>query len=190
MPAAKNLEPDRTLWRVCGVNTMEAVAAMDDTADFEAFYRREQPQMVALALALTGVPEVARDLAQEAMLKAFRAWPSVHRLDRPGAWARRVTINDATSWHRRRGREQRAVARLRPATVELPQTEGQRFWAAVRALPAKERAVVALYYLDDQSVATIAAALELPEGTVKSTLSAARSHLASALGVREGNTDR
>jgi RNA polymerase sigma-70 factor (ECF subfamily) len=169
---------------------MEAVATMDDEKDFEAFYRREQPQMVALALALTGVPEVARDLAQETMLKAFRAWPSLREMDRPGAWARRVTINDATSWHRRRGREERAVARLRPGTAELPQTEGRRFWAAVRALPAKERAVIALYYLDDQSVASIAAALQLPEGTVKSTLSSARSHLASALGVREGNTER
>ena len=39
--------------------------------DFDSFYRREQPQMVALALALTGQADVACDLAQETMVKAF-----------------------------------------------------------------------------------------------------------------------
>jgi len=169
---------------------MEAVAAVDGVAEFEAFYRREQPQMVALALALTGVPEAARDLAQETMLKAYRAWPSLRLMDRPGAWARRVTINDASSWHRRRGRELRAIARMRPGITELPETEGARFWTAVRALPERERAAITLYYLDDQSVAAVAEALALPEGTVKSTLSSARARLAAALGAREGSVEQ
>ncbi len=169
---------------------MEAAATVDAVGEYEAFYRREQPQMVALALALTGVREVAHDLAQETMLKAYVAWPSLREMDRPGAWARRVTINAATSWHRRRGREQRAIARMRPGATEQPETEGQRFWAAVRGLPERERAVVALFYLDDQSVASVAEALAVPAGTVKSTLSSARARLAAALGARDGSVER
>ena len=148
---------------------------------FDSFYRREQPQMVALALALTGQADVARDLAQETMVKAFAAWGAVSAMDRPGAWARRVTINACSSWHRHRGRESRAIARLRPETTELPETEGERFWRAVRSLPAKEREVVTLYYFDDMSVSDVATALQIPEGSVKSALASARARLGSAL---------
>ncbi|MDO8363535.1 MAG: sigma-70 family RNA polymerase sigma factor [Actinomycetota bacterium] len=151
--------------------------------EFDEFFLREHPRVVALATALTGVPEVARDLAQESLLKAYRAWSAVSQMERPGAWVRRVTINDAMSWHRRNGREAKAVRRLgRPSVVEQPEHEGPRFWAAVRALPERQRAAVTLYYLDDQSVATVAAVLGVPEGTVKTSLFRARATLATVLG--------
>jgi RNA polymerase sigma-70 factor (ECF subfamily) len=70
-------------------------------------------------------------------------------------------------------------------TAVQPEREGQKFWAAVRALPDRQRAVVALYYLEDQSVAATAAALEMPEGTVKTNLRMARAALALALGVSD-----
>ena len=157
---------------------------MSTAGGFDDFFRREQPRLIALAIGLTGAPEVARDLAQDTMLKAYRDWPHVAALDRPGAWARRVTINAAMSWHRSRRREGVARARLgREGTVDLPQSEGDRFWSAVRSLPERQRAVVALYYLEDLPVAEVAHTLEIPAGTVKSTLSAARAALAAALGV-------
>ena len=43
--------------------------------------------MVALAVALTGVPEVARDLAQDSLAKAYRSWDYVKAMDRPGSVA-------------------------------------------------------------------------------------------------------
>jgi RNA polymerase sigma-70 factor, ECF subfamily len=154
--------------------------------EYDDFFRAEQPKMVVLALALTGVPEAARDLAQESMVKAYRAWPSVQQMDRPGAWLRRVTINASMSWHRSHRREAAAIARMGGdgSTVQ-PEREGQQFWAAVRALPDRQRAVVALYYLEDQSVAATAVALEMPEGTVKTNLRMARAALALALGVSD-----
>jgi RNA polymerase sigma-70 factor (ECF subfamily) len=51
------------------------------------------------------------------------------------------------------------------------------------ALPAEQRAAIALFYLEDLSVAEIAAALGVPAGTVKTRLMAARDRLRSALGV-------
>lgn len=156
-------------------------------ADFDAFYRAEQPRMVALAIGLTGVPEAARDLAQESLLKAYRAWDSVSVLDRPGAWVRRVTINASMSWHRSNRRESEARARLggEPSTM-LPESESDHFWSVVRGLPERQRAVIALYYLDDRSIADVAASLDIAEGTVKATLYQARATLAAALGVRHG----
>lgn len=157
---------------------------MDTSVDFDDFFRREQPRLVAIAIGLTGVPEVARDLAQDALVQAYRDWDRVRTLERPGAWARRVTINASMSWHRGQRREGVARARLgRDVPVELPQSEGDRFWSAVRALPDRQRAVVALHYLDDMAVADVAAVLDVAPGTVKSTLFAARAALAAALGV-------
>jgi RNA polymerase sigma-70 factor (ECF subfamily) len=154
-----------------------------DAPGFDEFFRAEQPRMVALAIALTGVPEVARDLAQESLVKAYRAWPSVRTMDRPGAWLRRVTINAAMSWHRSNRREAAARSRLRaPRATESPEREGERFWEAVRALPERQRAAVALHYLEDLSIADVALALDIAEGTVKASLFKARATLASALG--------
>jgi RNA polymerase sigma-70 factor (ECF subfamily) len=159
-------------------------------SDFDEFFRAEHQRLVALAIGLTGVPEVARDLVQDTMTKAYRDWARVSQLDRPGAWARRVTANAAIDWHRRRRREDVALRRLGSGGVAaLPATEGSRFWAAVRALPDQQRAVIALYYFEDRSVADVSATLELPPGTVKSTLYAARAALAVALGVHAEATD-
>jgi RNA polymerase sigma-70 factor (ECF subfamily) len=164
------------------------VGVTETSTDFDDFFRAEQPKMVALAIALTGVPEVARDLAQDALVKAYRAWPSVRAMDKPGAWLRRITINGALSWHRSHGRETAARARMRPEpTSVLPDAESDRFWTAVRSLPERQRAAIALHYLEDMSVVDVATALEVTSGTVKASLFAARATLAAALGVGSTN---
>jgi RNA polymerase sigma-70 factor, ECF subfamily len=153
-------------------------------SDFDAFFRREHPQLVALALALTGRADVAADLAQDALVAAHRTWSTVGALDRPGAWARRVTINAATSWHRRQAREKRAVTRsIERDRDPTPTVEGEQFWRAVRALPERQRAAVVLHYLEDASIADVASTLDVTPGTVKASLFAARQSLAHALGL-------
>ena len=65
----------------------------------------------------------------------------------------------------------------RSAEVEA----ADRFWASVRELPERQQAVVVLHYLEDRSVADIAAVLDIAEGTVKAHLHKARAALASRL---------
>ena len=139
--------------------------------------------MVAVALALTGVPEVARDLAQDALIEAAHRWDTVKQLDRPGAWLRRVTINKSISWQRREARGRDAVSRLRPIVVDPPSEPADEFWRAVRELPLRQRTAVVLRYVDDASTADIAAAMDVTDGTVKASLSAARRSLARTLGL-------
>jgi RNA polymerase sigma-70 factor (ECF subfamily) len=151
-------------------------------AEYAAFFRAEQPRLVALVMALTGSVEVARDVAQEALLRAYTRWPEVSEMDRPGAWARRVAINLTWSEHRRRGREDRALQRLgEPAALIPGDPTSDRFWVHVRALPDRQRAVVALHYLDDLPIAEVADILDCAPGTVKSLLFKARTHLAESL---------
>lgn len=148
---------------------------------FDNFYHRELPRLVALARALAG-PGAADDLAQEAMLKAYRHWSKLVTYDRPEAWVRRICANLATSLLRRRAAEARALVRLsaRRQSVALSESHDA-FWDQVRHLPRRQAQSVALRYLYDMQVLEIAQTLGCSEGSVKVHLSRARQTLAAQL---------
>lgn len=159
--------------------------------DYGDFYRRELPVMTALAAAVSGRSQVAEDIAQDALIKAYRRWDQVGRYDNPGAWVRRVTINQALSVRKRAGRELRA--RLRTAALldrsstassgALTPTspEFDHIWAAVAQLPGNQRAAVALHYLEDLPVNDIAEVLGCSPATARVHLHRGRTTLASRL---------
>ena len=154
--------------------------------DFDAFFRVEYPKLVAIARGLTGDHEVACELAQEALLRCHRSWARLSTMDVPGAWVRRVVINLATDVHRANQRHRRVPTwadASGAAAFDDPVVDG--WWTAVRQLPDRQRAVVALHYLEDRSVLEVADVLGIAEGTVKATLAKARRSLARTL-TREG----
>jgi RNA polymerase sigma-70 factor (ECF subfamily) len=144
---------------------------------FDDFYRREWPNLVRLAVTLTGNRAVAEELTQEAMLRVLTHWKRVAEYDKPGAFARRVLLNLVSSSLRRRRAESRALRRHGVDGELTWSASTSDFWAAVRALPPRQAHVVALYYADDRSTADIAAVLQMAEGTVRSTLAQARTAL-------------
>ena len=153
---------------------------------FESFYRQEFLRMVALAASLCGGRDLGAELAQEALLRAYRDWPRVAALDRPGTWVRRVTVNLAIDAHRRQVSERTALARAGgDESVADGYGVDDRFWALVRALPERQGVMTALRFVDDLSIEEIAVVLEVSVGTVKSTLFAARSSLAASMGAQE-----
>lgn len=158
--------------------------------DFESFYRREYRGVVALAFALSGSRHAAEDIAQDSFLAAHRRWEEIGRHDQPLAWLRRVVANKSASAIRRRVAEARALTRLagRSRSVIAPLEEHDAvFWRAVRALPVRQRHVVALHYLFDLSVVDVAATLDISDGAVKAHLHKARASLARRLSLREGD---
>ncbi|MCU1401602.1 MAG: putative polymerase ECF-subfamily sigma factor [Acidimicrobiales bacterium] len=149
---------------------------------FDEFFRANHSALLGCSLAIVGQVELAREIAQESMLRCFRDWHRVRRLDRPDLWVRRVAVNLAIDDRRRFGREQRRMARHGPApSAEAVTAEMSYLWGAVRALPAQQRAAVVLRYVDDLSVAEIAIVLKVADGTVKSSLSRARTTLSKML---------
>lgn len=157
---------------------------------FEAFFRAHHGRTVALVAALCG-RAAAEDIAQEAFVRAHRSWATVASYDRPEAWVRRVAVNLAISTHRRSRRESVALGRLagRPTAVAADPSsdsswlgDDEALWTAVRSLPRRQAAAVALRYVDDLSVAEIATTLGCAEGTAKALLHQGRSALAARLG--------
>ena len=180
---------------------MDGEAARGETADlsmdaastgsFDGFYRREYEVTLAVVLALRGNRVGAEEVAQEAFLRVYRDWSRVRAMDRPEHWVRRVAVNLATSRWRRLAAEARAVGRLQrrgtePRTSDTERVEAaDRFWWAVRRLPAGQAQVVALRYAADLTVEEIARVIDRPPGTVKSRLHLARQRLAVLLAADE-----
>jgi RNA polymerase sigma-70 factor (ECF subfamily) len=131
------------------------------------------------SLAITGDPEAAADLLQDVFLRLHRF---AHRVDpmRPlEPWLYRVTVNQASTWAKRR-RWMRPIEDITKWLVgegensTSQQIESQEAWLEIEqamvSLSVAHRTVMALYYINDLSLQEIAEILDIPIGTVKSRL--------------------
>ncbi|MFF7211567.1 sigma-70 family RNA polymerase sigma factor [Streptomyces sp. NPDC008238] len=111
----------------------------------------------------------------------------------PGAWAAVAASNVAMDWHRSRRRQERLGERLAALTPrdEARHGGGEAHVLALavadglQELPPRQRQVLTLRFYADLPVAEIAAALGVPEGTVKSRLHAAVRALRGRLHTKE-----
>jgi RNA polymerase sigma factor (sigma-70 family) len=156
-------------------------------SDFGDLVEAESRGLVAAATAIVGDSHRAEEIVQEAFERCYRRWRRVSKLDKPGAWVRRVAINEAISVHRRSSNEIRAVQRF-GAMAEtarsddpLAALDDNGVWAAVRALPRDQASAIALRYGADLSVEDVAETLRLTVPAVKSLLHRGRASLRSSL---------
>lgn len=157
-------------------------AERPEAIGYDAFFREWFPRLVTLGTTMTGRRDVAHDAAQEALLRAHRRWDEVAEYGAPGAWVRKVTTNLLLDHLRSAGREHAAVARSGRSSTDLSGEPALDRWSElVSGLPAGQRAIVTLYYADDQSVEAIADVLGIAAGTVKAQLFKAREALRTQL---------
>jgi RNA polymerase sigma factor (sigma-70 family) len=156
--------------------------------DFAELVESESRGLVAATTAIVGDRHRAEEIVQEAFERCFRRWSRVSQLDRPGAWTRRVAINEAISVARRSSSEHRAVQRLgemaassaRSRIDPLAALDDDGVWAAVRALPRDQATAIALRYGADLSVEDVAETLQTTVPAVKSLLYRGRAALRAA----------
>ncbi len=191
-PAAPVDGPDdgRADGRADDAALLAAHVAGDPDA-FGELVRRHQDRLWSVALRTTADPEDASDALQDAMVSAYRNAASFRGDSAVTTWLHRIVVNACLDRMRRR--------RARP-TVPLPEEDepGSRGLAdprddldafelrmeierALAALPDDQRAAIVLVDVEGWSVADAAAALGVPEGTVKSRCSRGRARLALAL---------
>jgi RNA polymerase sigma-70 factor (ECF subfamily) len=163
---------------------MGAARAAEDEA-FGALFRATWAPLVR-ALSVAADPASAADAVQDAFVQAARHWTKVGAYDDPAAWVRHVALNRLRNQHRSRVRRDGALTRLGVAPARELEPTDLDLVHAVAALPEGQRLVVCLHHLADLSVAAVADALDISEGTVKSQLHDARAALRRTLEVTDG----
>lgn len=149
---------------------------------FDVLFREWFPRLVSLGVTTTGRSDVARDVAQESLVRAYRRWDVVSRYDSPGAWTRKVAVNLLLDHLRSVGREQAAVKRIGGRLDTTECEPGVERWAELIAvLPERQRVIVTLFFADDLSVDAIADVVGVAPGTVKAQLFKARERLRAVL---------
>lgn len=165
-----------------------ARAVRGDSAAYEEIVQRYQQVAFRTAYVIAGSAADAEDAAQEAFVKAYRALDRF-RLDadfRP--WLLRIVANEARNRVRSSGRRQQLELRLSegfrpgdaapsPEAVAVATDERRRLLEIVNALSDEDRLVITSRYFLELNVEETAAALGIPEGTVKSRLSRALARL-------------
>lgn len=150
--------------------------------DFERFYQREYGPVVRVLVGMTGRWPLAEELAQEALLSAYREWPRVQQLDRPDLWLRRVAINRAVSTRRRLVAELAAIARVRAGPVPDDEVaiDGP-VWAEVKKLPRRQAAALVLSAVEGLTFDEIGEVLGCSGETARTHFRRARERLGASL---------
>ena len=154
----------------------------DREAEFQEFFIEESEKLRRFALWLTGNPDRAHDLAQEALARTFRYWGRIRDID-AGPYARRILVNLVRNAHRRNVlefRHQSAAEGVVDAETNRVD-EWLRIADALKTLTPIRRATVLLRFYEDRSEAEISEILDRPLGTVKSDLHRALAKLRNVL---------
>jgi RNA polymerase sigma-70 factor (ECF subfamily) len=165
-----------------------ARAQRGDTAAYEEIVRRYQQLAFRTAYVITGSAAEAEDAAQDGFVKAFRALDRFRPGAPPRPWLLRIVANEARnrvrSTQRRLGLELRLAERFRPGdaapspeAASVAAEDRVRLLGFINDMDEEDRLVIATRYFLELNGEEAAAALGIPEGTVKSRLSRALARL-------------
>jgi RNA polymerase sigma-70 factor, ECF subfamily len=144
-------------------------AQRGSASDLEALFRMHWGCAHRAAYLVVGDAAAAEDIAQEAFLAAVRALDRFDRRRPFGPWLHRIVVNRAIDHSRARALRAETELPASLAAPAAPPANGT-LLVAIGALPAEQRAVVALRHLLGYTPGEIAQLLELPRGTVNSRL--------------------
>ena len=167
-------------------------AKQGDEESFAALVEQNQGRIYNLALRMTGNPDVALELSQEAFLNAWKGLGKFQGDSSFATWLYRLTSNVCFDFPRREKRrsalsmtislddEEEARQAELPDERFSPHVEAERrerqeaLRAGLNTLSAEHRRVLILRELEGLSYGEIAQVLGLEEGTVKSRIARAR----------------
>lgn len=162
-----------------------ASARVGDRRAFEMLVRRWNGKLLAHAWRLLRDQDCAKDAVQEGWAEIVRSLPRLREEDAFAAWAYRIVSRRCARTIGRMYRKRMLSAAVhaespQDARVDLCLPDVRAVQRAISALPPEQQAAVALFYLEDMSVAEVAVALDVAAGTVKTRLMHARRKMRSA----------
>ncbi|WP_427889198.1 SigE family RNA polymerase sigma factor [Kribbella sp. GL6] len=145
--------------------------------EFEEYVSARGQELVRLGFTVSGDYQRAEDLAQIALMQAFRKWRKVRTADDPHHYVRRILVNEYLSMTRRRSFSEAPTADLDPRRTVPDHATGiansDGLWQALATLSARERVVLVLRYYQDLDDQTIADLLGIKPSSVRATASRA-----------------
>jgi RNA polymerase sigma-70 factor (ECF subfamily) len=162
---------------------------MDDTLlrEFESYLPDASRLAFRVAYSVLRQREEAEDVAQEALVRAYRHMRQLRDRTRFRAWLVRTTwrlaLDHQRSSRRRQARELQACGPVPSSAAHRPEARDdiERLWCAIDALPDKLRWPIVLAAIEGYDLHEVAALLEVPYGTIKSRLFLARRRLKELL---------
>lgn len=159
------------------------------TTAYEELVRRWAGRVTALCHAKVGCASAADDLAQDALLRAYRALGALVEPEKFGAWLCRIALHGCLTWFKNKQRTQIPFSVLGPeqnpedylssgdSVDEAHEDALERLKKEVAALPETYREVLMLYYHQDVTYRDLAEMLGISAATVNSRLTKARNLL-------------
>jgi RNA polymerase sigma-70 factor (sigma-E family) len=139
---------------------------------FDEFAGTRLPAVLRFATALTGDPELAKDLVQEVLIRVSGRWQEIGQLDRPEAYVRKMIVNEYLSWRRRSwrlipsGMSGHLSGRPSPDPAD-GYIERQALMAELAKLSRRRRTALVLRYYEGYSDAEIAEVMGCTQSTVR-----------------------
>ncbi len=158
-------------------------AMAGDREAFALLVRRERDRLVMAARAIVGNVHEAEDCAQDALVNAWRALPSLKDPAKFRPWLLKILIREALARRRRPGPR---LLSTDPARIEAREPAEHdrltRLVTEMERLPEKYRLLLSLHYLAELSYAEVGEAVGISVKRVKSRLHDARRMLERRLG--------
>lgn len=160
--------------------------AIDVRQGFEPFFRTHFAGVARAAALIAGDPGSGQELAQESFLKAHERWERLRSDDHARNFVYKVAINGARS-HRRKHLRLVPSGLRHADAIATQESQARDEWpdvfAALRALPERQRACVVLVDLVGMDSDGVAEMLGIRASTVRVHVSRARDVLRHVLGV-------
>lgn len=160
---------------------------------FAELARRWSARITAICHSRVRRADVADDLAQETLLRGFRALNTLSDPAKVGTWLMGIAVRASLDWLKAKERKTALFSTLgaeqshershcdTPDEIVFVADERQRLLAEIEALPEAFREVVMLYYYDDLTYRDLAALLGVSTATINARLTKAREMLRERL---------
>ncbi len=173
-------------------------AILGDLDAFEELVLRYRAAVVRAARSIVG-PGSAEDVAQDALLLAFKALPTIEEPRKFAAWLGAITRHQALRFNRRETSEVSKRVPLDELLLQnidaltqpfVDRTDNEELMTALENLPLDYALPLKLRFLDDMPLKRIAAFIGAPLSTVKWRLHHGKKLLREKMGAASGLTER
>ena len=172
-----------------GPRAMETGGESERAAAFRRLADSRLYESYKLANAIIGDPTESQDAVHDAVIAAWKAWPTLRDQAKFDAWFARIVVNTCRNRLTKAGRRRTADIAERPdaATADPSRQvhDREQLEQGLAQLKPDDRVLLALRYYRDLTLDDIATLLDIPIGTVKSRLSRAHQQLRAALEAAE-----